>query len=101
MKGLIKFYNVAKRFGFIIPDNGSDDLYFAESSLPRTRRYDPVEGDRVEFEVRDTVGKSNRLAVQIEVDQSPALDFQYSAKDVERLARAPIPNAMKPNGGGV
>lgn len=68
VRGIIKFYNVAKRFGFIIPDDGSGDLYFAESSLPRGRRYDPVEGDRVEFSPRDSVGKPNRLAVQIVVD---------------------------------
>lgn len=67
MKGRIKFYNVAKRFGFIIPNDASGDLYFAESSLPRSRRYDPVEGDSVEFEARDT-DKPNRVAVRIVVD---------------------------------
>lgn len=67
VRGIIKFYNVAKRFGFIVPDDGSGDLYFAESSLPRSRRYDPVEGDSVEFEPRET-DKPNRVAIRIVVD---------------------------------
>lgn len=64
MRGRIKFYNTANRFGFIIPDDGSGDLYFAESSLPRSRHYDPVEGDVVEFEARKT-DKPNRVAIRI------------------------------------
>lgn len=72
MRGRIKFYNVAKRFGFIIPADGTGDLYFAESSLPRSRQYDPVEGDVVEFEARDT-DRENRLACNIVLDVSEGI----------------------------
>lgn len=68
MRGKIKFYNVAKRFGFITADDGGEELYFTESALPRDRRYDPNEGDLVEFEARDTTNKPNRVAVRIVID---------------------------------
>lgn len=50
--GVVKFFNLQKSFGFITGDDGKD-VYFNRASLPLDRRYDPVEGDRVVFEVRD------------------------------------------------
>lgn len=81
MRGKIKFYNVAKRFGFIVPDDGTGDLYFAESSLPRSRQYDPVEGDVVEFEARAT-DRENRLACNIVLDigDTPPVKVNGSAQ---------------------
>lgn len=52
-KGKVKFYNLKKGFGFIVVDENGSDVYFNRASLPRDREYDPVEGDSVEFEVRE------------------------------------------------
>lgn len=52
MKGIVKFFNIRRGFGFITGDDGKDH-YFNRSSLPRDREYDPVEGDKVEFHQRD------------------------------------------------
>lgn len=53
MRGTVKFFSLSKGFGFIIRDDGATDVYFNRASLRRDRDYDPVEGDLVEFEVRD------------------------------------------------
>lgn len=52
MRGKIKFYNSKRAFGFLVPDEGGEDVYFPATSLPRDREYDPVEGDAVEYETR-------------------------------------------------
>ena len=66
MRGTVKFYNGKTRYGFIVPADGSENIYFAEESLPRGRRYDPVEGDVVEFEIRAAV--KGRMAVRIDIN---------------------------------
>ncbi len=47
MEGTVKFFNEAKGFGFIIPTDGSYDIFVHKSEVPGSLR----EGDRVEFEV--------------------------------------------------
>ena len=67
MRGIVKFFNGRRGFGFIVPDDGAKEVYFNKASLPRARAYDPVEGDVVTFEVRDA--RLGKIAVHIE--QSP------------------------------
>jgi CspA family cold shock protein len=46
--GTVKFYNEAKGFGFITPDNGKKDLYVHSTAVLNG----PIkEGDKVEFEI--------------------------------------------------
>ena len=54
MRGKVKFYSVKKGFGFIVPDGGEKDVYFNKGGLRRDREYDPIDGDEVEFQIRDT-----------------------------------------------
>ncbi|MGN6325910.1 transcription antiterminator/RNA stability regulator CspE [Pseudolysinimonas sp.] len=49
--GTVKWFNAEKGFGFITPDDGSQDL-FAHYSAIQTSGYRSLdEGQRVEFEV--------------------------------------------------
>ncbi|HVM96176.1 MAG TPA: cold shock domain-containing protein [Candidatus Acidoferrales bacterium] len=53
MYGTIKKIVRDKGFGFIVPDDGSDDVFFHRSSLqPKVQFDDLREGDEVEFQVR-------------------------------------------------
>jgi len=61
--GKVKWFNDAKGFGFIQPDDGSDDL-FAHFSEVRTEGFKSLQEDqRVSFEVRQ--GPKGRQASDI------------------------------------
>lgn len=63
--GTVKFFNIARGFGFITASNG-EEIYFNTAGLPRERRYDPIEGDAVTFEVREA--KQGKVAHRIEMN---------------------------------
>mgnify|MGYP000567770031 CR=1 FL=1 len=50
--GVVKWFNDAKGFGFITPDEGGDDLFahFSEVTGSSSRRL--IAGQRVEFELK-------------------------------------------------
>jgi CspA family cold shock protein len=53
MTGRIKKILRDKGFGFIVPDDGGDDVFFHRSGLaPKTQFEDLREGDEVQFQVR-------------------------------------------------
>ena len=53
MTGTIKKIMRDKGFGFIVPDDGSDDVFFHRSRLePKMQFEDLREGDQVQFQVR-------------------------------------------------
>jgi CspA family cold shock protein len=53
MTGTIKKIIADKGFGFIVPDDGSDDVFFHRSKLaPKLRFEDLREGEEVQFQVR-------------------------------------------------
>ena len=53
MTGTIKKIIRQKGFGFIVPDDGSDDIFFHRGSLaPRVQFEDINEGDSVQFQTR-------------------------------------------------
>lgn len=53
MTGRIKKIVREKGFGFIVPDDGGDDVFFHRSRLgPKMQFEDLREGDEVQFQVR-------------------------------------------------
>ena len=53
MTGTVKKILKDKGFGFIVPDEGSDDVFFHRGSLaPRVQFEDVTEGDTVQFQTR-------------------------------------------------
>ena len=53
MTGVIKTIVKGRDFGFITPDDGSDDVFFHRSRVaPKVVFEDLREGDEVEFQVR-------------------------------------------------
>jgi CspA family cold shock protein len=49
--GKVKWFNDAKGFGFITPDNGDKDCFVHHSAIQAKGFKSLAEGDRVEFEV--------------------------------------------------
>jgi len=57
--GTVKWYNVAKRFGFITPDDGSKDVFVHVSALEQAGLSSLNEGQRVRYELApDAKGKT-------------------------------------------
>jgi CspA family cold shock protein len=51
--GIVKWFNDAKGFGFISPDDGSKDLFAHFSEIQGSGFKSLAEGQRVEFTVKD------------------------------------------------
>ena len=61
-EGTVKFYNEAKGFGFITPNNGGDDIFVHSSGLStRTIK----ENDKVVYQV--TQGQKGLNATQVKL----------------------------------
>lgn len=66
--GTVKFFNHAKGFGFITPDQGGNDLFVHISALQASGMTGLDEGTRVSFETEpDKRGKGPKaIALQLE-----------------------------------
>lgn len=49
--GVVKWFNSEKGYGFITPDDGSDDVFAHYSNIQSNGFRSLDEGDRVEFEI--------------------------------------------------
>ena len=66
MTGTIKKIVRQKGFGFITPDDGSEDVFFHRGSLaPRNQIEDLNEGDTVQFQVRK--GEKGPVAMDLKI----------------------------------
>ena len=52
--GTVKWFNKTKGYGFVTPDNASDDVFVHYSAIQTEGFRYLEEGDRVEFSVEDT-----------------------------------------------
>lgn len=59
--GTVKFFNEEKGFGFIIQDDGSEDVFVHKSGLTETIH----ENDKVEFDL--TQGRKGMNAVDVKI----------------------------------
>lgn len=61
--GTVKWFNSSKGFGFIVPDDGGDDLFVHHSEI-KTQGYASLdEGQKVEFEIGQ--GKKGPCATNV------------------------------------
>jgi len=58
--GVVKWYNPTKGFGFIQPDDGGKDVFVHISAVERAGHGDPVEGDRISYDVE--AGRDGRMS---------------------------------------
>jgi CspA family cold shock protein len=64
--GTVKFYNAAKGFGFIQPQDGSKDVFVHASALEAAGMRVLNEGDKVSFVLEDDRKGRGKQAGQLE-----------------------------------
>lgn len=64
--GTVKFFNGAKGFGFITPEDGSKDVFVHATALERAGLRTLNEGDRVTFVLEDDRKGRGKQAAQIQ-----------------------------------
>ena len=58
--GTVKWFNPVKGFGFIVPDDGSDDAFVHISAVEQAGMSSLNEGQKVEYELQP--GRNGRMA---------------------------------------
>lgn len=78
-KGVVKFFNPQKGFGFIVRDDGGDDVFVHISAVEQAGLTDLADGQPLEFTLVDRGGRIS--ATNLRIDGEPMA--------VERAERAP------------
>jgi CspA family cold shock protein len=63
--GTVKWYNPAKRFGFIKPDDGSSDVFVHVSALEQAGFSMLDEGQRLQYDLAENKGKMSAVNLKI------------------------------------
>jgi cold shock protein len=66
VSGTLKFYNAAKGFGFITPEDGSKDVFVHATALEMAGIQSLNEGDKVTFVLEDDRRGRGKQAGQIQ-----------------------------------
>ena len=62
--GTVKWFNERKGYGFIVPDDGGDDLFVHHSEIQSEGRVSLQENQKVEYEIGEGV-KGRPCAVKV------------------------------------
>ena len=60
--GVVKWFNPSKGFGFIVPDDGGNDVFVHISAVERAGLHSLSDGQKVEYEV--VPGRDGKLAAE-------------------------------------
>ncbi len=63
--GTVKWYNPAKRFGFIKPDDGASDVFVHASALEAAGLFSLDENQRVQYDLTDSKGKTSAANLKL------------------------------------
>ncbi|MBA3527133.1 MAG: CspA family cold shock protein [Sphingomonas sp.] len=70
-KGVVKFFNPAKGFGFIVRDDGGEDVFVHISAVEQAGLTDLADGQPLEFTLVDRGGRVSATNIRIEGDPMP------------------------------
>ncbi|MGQ0527678.1 MAG: cold-shock protein [Alphaproteobacteria bacterium] len=64
-QGTVKWFNPTKGFGFIVPDDGSKDVFVHISAVEKAGLNGLFENQKVEFEVQENRGKMAAVNLRV------------------------------------
>lgn len=67
--GTVKFFNHARGFGFITPEDGGKDVFVHVTALERSGVPSIDEGDKVTFDIEDDPRGRGKQATNIQIVQ--------------------------------
>src|SRR5205085_2092382 len=73
-KGVVKFFNGQKGFGFIVRDDGGEDVFVHISAVEQAGLTGLAEGQPLEFTLVDRGGRISATDLKIEGDPLPVED---------------------------
>jgi CspA family cold shock protein len=65
-KGKVKWFNPAKGYGFIAPDDGASDVFVHISALEKAGVFQLAEGQEVSYEIASNKGKDSAVNLKVE-----------------------------------
>lgn len=63
--GVVKWYNPAKRFGFIQPEAGGNDVFVHVSALEKAGLMTLDENQRVSYDMEENKGKASAVNLKL------------------------------------
>ena len=73
-KGVVKFFNAQKGFGFIVRDDGGEDVFVHISAVEQAGLSDLAEGQPLDFTLVDRGGRISATEIKIEGEPMPVTD---------------------------
>lgn len=67
INGIVKFFNTAKGYGFVQPEDGSKDIFLHISALERAGIQGVYEGDKLSFVIEDDRKGRGKQAGQVQL----------------------------------
>lgn len=72
LKGTVKWFNNAKGFGFIIPDEGGDDVFAHYSAISMSGYKTLKPGQKVCYTAKNTSNGQHAIEVQLDEENTVA-----------------------------
>lgn len=63
--GTVKWFNPTKGFGFIVPEDGGNDIFVHISEVEKAGLKALDEGQKVQFELQDNRGRQAAADIQV------------------------------------
>ena len=65
INGTVKWFNTAKGYGFIEPDNGDKDVFIHISAVEKSGLKTLLENQKVSFEINQDKGRSSAANIKL------------------------------------
>ena len=80
MKGTVKWYNARKGYGFITPDDNSDDVFVHATALKNSGLKKLYTGSEVTYETDEEKKGTRAKSIKVTKEIKPKLDEKIDAK---------------------